>query len=113
MNDCVASSSAIDSAFDRRMTSRSWLDCAVSRRCSTGKVGAGWADDASFSGTQRFNLAQTPALKTVAFGERAFESTRKLSLPSTVLASLSFGKESWTKLEEFDFSSSCAIRPSP
>ena len=73
----------------------------------------GGEDDASFAESQRFNLVQTPALKTVAFGERAFESTRKLSLPSTVLTSLGFGKDSWTKLEEFDFSGSCAIRPSP
>ena len=73
----------------------------------------GGEDDASFAESQRFNLVQTPALKTVAFGERAFDAAHKLSLPSTVLTSLSFGKDSWTKLEEFDFSGSCAIRPSP
>ena len=72
----------------------------------------GGDNDASFSGTQRLNLAQTPALKTVVFGERSFESTRKLSLPSTALAALSFGKDSWTKLEEFDFSGACAMNPS-
>ena len=73
----------------------------------------GGEDDASFAESQRFNLVQTPALKTVAFGERAFDAAHKLSIPSTAVTSLAFGKDSWARLEVFDFSSACAIRPSP
>lgn len=64
----------------------------------------GGEDDASFAESQRFNLVQTPALKTVAFGERAFDAAHKLSIPSTAVTSLAFGKDSWARLEVFDFS---------
>ena len=67
----------------------------------------GGENDASFSESQRFNLAQTPVLKTLAFGDSCFESTRKLAIPCTTLTSLSFGRNSWTKLETFDFSGAC------
>ena len=67
----------------------------------------GGENDASFSESQRFNLAQTPALKTLAFGEKSFDAARKLAISSTTLASLSFGKDSWTKMENFDFSGAC------
>lgn len=73
----------------------------------------GGEDDASFAESQRLNLAQTPMLKSVAFGERAFDAARKLSIPSPVLASLSFGKDSWARMEAFDFSGACAMQPSP
>ena len=70
----------------------------------------GDTQDESFSESQRLNLVQVPALQTLVFGQKAFDSARKLNIPTTTLSTLEFGEASWTKMEAMDLEGWCGSR---
>ena len=49
-----------------------------------------------------------PTLQTLVFGQKAFDSARKLIIPTTTLSTLEFGESSWMKMETMDLKGWCS-----